>query len=57
LKDGSGQALTHQRFVIELPDGGEVSGMTGADGTVELGIDLEGSGKIRFLDLKDVKSS
>jgi len=55
LKDADGNALPYQRFVIELDDGTERTGVTDKDGKAKL--DLPSGGKIRFPDLADVKSS
>jgi len=55
LKDADGNPLPYQRFVIELEDGTQRTGVTDKDGKAKL--DLPSGGQIRFPDLADVKSS
>jgi uncharacterized protein (DUF2345 family) len=54
LLEESGSPLPYQRFLVQLADGSEVSGMTDKDGKAEL--DLPSGGKITFPDLKDARS-
>ena len=53
LLEDSGSPLAHQRFLVLLDDGSNVSGMTDKDGKAEL--DLPSGGKITFPDLKDAQ--
>jgi type VI secretion system secreted protein VgrG len=55
LKDTDGNPLAAQRFVIELDDGSQRTGVTDKDGKAKL--DLPSGGKIRFHELSEVKSS
>jgi type VI secretion system secreted protein VgrG len=54
LLEDSGSPLSHQRFVVLLPDGSQISGMTDGDGKAEL--DLPSGAKIAFPDLKEVRA-
>jgi len=51
LKDKDGKPLPHQRFMIKLSDGTEVSGVGDKDGKATL--DLDEGGVITFPDLSD----
>ena len=53
LKDKDGKPLAHQRFAIDLADGGRVSGMLDENGKAELQLDTDISGEIRFPDVED----
>ena len=54
LKDDAGAPLAGQRFIIELNDGSQRTGVTDKDGKAKL--DLPSGGKIRFPELRDVAS-
>jgi type VI secretion system secreted protein VgrG len=51
LKDKDGKPLAHQRFLIKMSDGTEVSGVGDKDGKATL--DLDEGGVITFPDLSD----
>ncbi len=54
LVDDQGHALAHQRFLVTLDDGSEVSGMTDKDGKADL--DLKRGGRVIFPELISVKA-
>ena len=53
FKDLEGKPLQHQRYLVTMEDGTEVSGMTDGDGKAEM--DLKSGGKVTFPDLSKAR--